>query len=156
MLVWFRNFLTHRKQRVVIRGTCSEWSLVISGMPLGTILGPILFLLHIINDSSGCVKYKITLIFADDTKIYREIKDLITDTAALQSDLHSLSGWAATWQMTFNADKCEFTKITHSRDNTTPNYTLGGKSLKSVRSVKDLGVTIIKRFIVEQAWWDHN
>ena len=88
MLVWFRNFLTHRKQRVVIRGACSGWSPVISGSPQGTILGPILFLIYI-NDISGCVKSKIN-IFADDTKIYREIKDSITDTVALQSDLHSL------------------------------------------------------------------
>ena len=134
MIVWFRNFLTHRKQRVVIRGTCSEWSPVISGTPQGTILGPILFLIYI-NDISGCVKSKIK-IFADYTKIYRKIKDPISDTAALQSDLHSLSGWAATWQMTFNADKCESTRITHSRVNTFPNYTLGGKSLKSVQSFR--------------------
>ena len=98
------------------------------------------FLIYI-NDISGCVKSKIK-IFADDTKIYREIKDLITDKATLQSDLHFLSGWAVTWQMTLNADKCESTRITHSRDNTSPDYTLGGKSLKSVRSVKDLGVTL--------------
>ena len=53
------------------------------------------FLIYI-NDVSGCVKSKIK-IFADDTKIYREIKDPITDKAALQSDLHFLSGWAVTW-----------------------------------------------------------
>ena len=88
-------------------------------MPQGTILGPKRFLTYI-NDISGCVKSKIK-IFADDTKIYREIKDPITDTAALQSDLHSLRGWAATWQMTFNGDKCEATRITHSRDNTSSN-----------------------------------
>ena len=140
MLVWFQNFLTHRKQHVVIRGICSKWSPVISGTPQGTILGPIFFLIYI-NDISGRVKSKIK-IFTDDTKIYREIKDPITDTAALQSDLHSLSGWAATWQMTFNAEKCESTRIMHTQDNTSPNYTLGGKSLKSVQSVKDLGVTL--------------
>ena len=96
---------------------------------------------HNINDISGCVKSKIK-IFADDTKIYREMKDPLTDTAALQSDLHSLSGWAATWQMSCNADKCESTRVAHSRDNTSPNYTLGGKSLKCVQSVKDVGVTL--------------
>ena len=110
-------------------------------MPQGMILGPILFLIHI-NDISGCVKSKVK-IFVDETKIYREIKDPITDTAALQSDLHSLtcSGWAATWQMTFNAVKYESTRIMHSHDNTSPNFTLGGKSLKTAQSVKDLGVT---------------
>ena len=70
-----------------------------------------------------------------EINIYREIKDPITETAVLQSDLYSLSGWAATWQMTFNADKCESIRITHFRDNTSPNCTLGENSLKTVQSV---------------------
>ena len=140
MPVWFRNFLSHRKQRVVIRATCSEWSPVISGMPQRTILGPILFLIYI-NDISGCVKISnLQLNYSRTKQKSSEIKDPITDTAALQSDFHSLSGWAATWQMTFNADKCESTRITHSRGNTSPNYTLGGRSLKSVQSVRTLGL----------------
>jgi hypothetical protein len=89
LLLWLRNFLTNRKQRVVIRGTPSEWSPVISGTPQGTILGPILFLLYI-NDVSDNVKSKIKL-FADDTKNYREIKDPTIDTVILQSDLNSVS-----------------------------------------------------------------
>ena len=82
LLVWFRNLLTNRKQRVIIRGTCSEWSPVISGTPQGTIFGPILFLLFV-NDISDNVKSKIKL-FADDMKMYREIKDPIIDTEILQ------------------------------------------------------------------------
>ena len=82
LLVWFRNLLTNRKQRVIIRGTCSEWSPVISGTPQGTIFGPILFLLYV-NDISDNVKSKIKL-FADDMKMYREIKDPIIDTEILQ------------------------------------------------------------------------
>ena len=66
LLLWFRNWLTNRKQRVIIRGTCSEWSPVISGTPQGTILGPILFLLYV-NDITDNVKSKIKL-FADDMK----------------------------------------------------------------------------------------
>lgn len=140
LLLWLRNFLTNRKQRVVIRGTSSEWSPVISGTPQGTILGPILFLIYI-NDITANVKSKIK-IFADDTKIYREMNDPIADTAILQSDLNSVSEWANKWQMRFNIDKCELMRITHSRDKSVPNYSLEEKSLNVVQHVKDLGVTV--------------
>jgi AraC-like DNA-binding protein len=140
LLLWFRNFLTNRKQRVVIQGTPSEWSSVISGTPKGTILGPILFLLYI-NDVSDNVKSKIKL-FADDTKIYREIKDPTIDTVILQSDLNSVSEWANKWKMHFNVSKCEVMRITHSRDKSVPNYHLEEMSLKVVHSVKDLGVNV--------------
>ena len=140
LLLCFRNFLTNRKQRVVIQGSPSEWSPVISGTPQGTILGPILFLLYI-NDVSDNVKSKIKL-FADDTKIYREIKDPTIDTVILQSDLDSVSEWANKWKMHFNVSKCEVMRITHSRDKSVPNYHLEEMSLKVVHSVKDLGVNV--------------
>ena len=154
ILVWFRYFLTHRKQRVVIRGTCSEWCPVTSGTPQGTILGPILFLIYI-NDIFGPVKAKIK-IFADDSEICREIKDLITDAAALQSDLHSLGGWAAVWQMTFNADKCESTTITHSRDTHLSRLHSWRKVSKKCPKRQGPRSYYIKRFIVEQVCCNHN
>ena len=113
---------------------------MISGTPQGTILGPILFLLYI-NDVSDNVKSKIKL-FADDTKIYREIKDPTIDTVILQSDLNSVSDWANKWKMHFNVSKCEVMRITHSRDKSVPNYHLEEMSLKVVHSVKDLGVNV--------------
>ena len=70
---WTLHFLTCRKQRVVVRGTFSDWAPVISGTPQGTILGPILFLSYI-NDIVDSVSSKIKL-FADDTKIYRELRN---------------------------------------------------------------------------------
>ena len=77
LLSWFRHFITGRKQHVVIRGTFSEWSPVSSGTPQGTILGPILFLIYI-NDITDCILSKVKL-YADDTKIYIEIKDPVLD-----------------------------------------------------------------------------
>ena len=65
LLNWLRHFLTCRKQRVVVRGTCSEWAPVVSGTPQGTILGPILFASYI-NDIADCVSSNIKL-YADDT-----------------------------------------------------------------------------------------
>ena len=71
LLLWFRHFLTNRLQRVGIRGTYSNWSAVTSGVPQGTILGPILFLIYV-NDIPNIVNSSVKL-FADDTKIYREL-----------------------------------------------------------------------------------
>ena len=87
LLLWLRNFLKNRQQRVTIRETYSSWSPVTSGVPQGTILGPTLFLLNV-NDISNVVTSSIKM-FADDTKIYREINNA-EDTLALQSDLDFL------------------------------------------------------------------
>ena len=138
LLEWYRNFLTNRRQRVVVRGTYSEWSNVKSGVPQGTILGPILFLIYI-NDLPDRVLSSIKL-FANDTKVYRELSDVTVDSLMLQSDLDQMSNWARMWQMTFNPDKCEVMRITHHRDTSVPTYNFFGKPLKVVHKSKDLGI----------------
>ena len=90
LLLWFRQFLTKRQQRVGVRGTYSSWSAVISGVPQGTILGPILFLIYV-NDIPNIVKSSVKL-FAEGTKTYRELSH-DSDTSVLQSDLDSLEEW---------------------------------------------------------------
>ena len=81
LLLWITNFLTNRRQRVVLRGNCSDLSAVISGVPQGTILGPILFIIYI-NDISTNITSTVK-IYADDTKIYRTINVLDKDISAL-------------------------------------------------------------------------
>ena len=130
-----------RKQRVVIRGFCSDWSYVTSGTLQGTILGPLLFLLYI-NNITEWISSTVKL-YADDKEIFREINDPIRDCQLLQDDLNNLSDWARKWQLRFNADKCETMRITHSRDKSETNYFLE-KPLKDVDNFKDLGVTITK------------
>ena len=88
LLDWLRHFKACRKQRVVVRGTFSDWAPVISGTPQGTILGPILFLSYI-NDIVDSVSSKIKL-FADDTKIYRELRNPSLDEQYLQTDFNNL------------------------------------------------------------------
>ena len=136
---WLSYFLTGRRQRVILRGTRSNWSSVTSGTPQGTILGPLLFFIYI-NDITNCVSSTVKL-YADDTKIYRQIVDPIKDPQLLPIDLSNLMEWARNWQLRFNADKrmC----ITYTRDKSITQYMLD-KPLKDVKSFKDLGVTITK------------
>ena len=131
LLLWFRNFLKNRQQRVTIRGTFSNWSPVTSGVPQGTILGPTLFLLYV-NDIPNVVSSSIKL-FADDTKIYREINNA-EDTLALQSDLDCLENWTRSWQVKFNPQKCEAMRITYKQDKSKHPYHLSNTELKLTRA----------------------
>ena len=88
----------------MLRGSCSDWSPVISGVPQGTLLGPILFTIYI-NDISTNITSTVK-IYADDTKIYRTINGPDKDISALQLDLNRLSDWANNWQLRFNPEKC--------------------------------------------------
>ena len=98
------EWLRGRKQRVCLRGRVSEWLAVLSGVPQGSVLGPLLFLIFI-NDLEYGVKNWI-LKFADDTKIFGKIST-DRDTVRLQEDLDKLLDWAEEWQMMFNASKCK-------------------------------------------------
>ena len=97
-------FSKKRKQCVVVDGVSSGLVDVDSGVPQGTVLGPILFLLHI-NDLPSIVSSKVRL-FADDCLIYRQIKSN-NDQIELQRDLNLLESWGVKWGMRFNAAKCK-------------------------------------------------
>ena len=142
LLNWFQSFLIGRSQRVVLRGSHSSWTQVKSGVPQGTILGPILFIMYVDDISTG-VSSTVKL-YADDTKLYREIENIPDDTHVLQSDLFRLTEWCKTWQLKFNPDKCETVRITHKQDKSKESYTLdpNGEIPKSVKNIKDLGITI--------------
>jgi hypothetical protein len=99
---WIGEFLTNRSQRVTVEGEFSKTVHVDSGVPQGTVLGPLLFLLHI-NDLPDQVASQVRL-FADDCLMYRSIKSE-QDHLAFQEDLISLENWAEKWGMKFNATK---------------------------------------------------
>jgi len=103
LLRWIENWLKDRRQRVGIREAFSEWIDVISGVPQGSVLGPLLFIIFI-NDIDKGILSKISK-FADDTKL---CKDVVTEEVAfiLREDLRRLYEWAKDWQMHFNIDKC--------------------------------------------------
>jgi hypothetical protein len=104
VLQWIRNFLVGRRQRVSINGTVSDWVTVRSGVPQGSVLGPVLFVAFI-NDLPEVVS-SVCSMYADDTKVYNTVKDA-SNKMQLQNDLDSLVDWADAWQLRFNADKCK-------------------------------------------------
>jgi hypothetical protein len=138
VLNWIESFLDKRRQKVVLRNGSSSWGDVSSGVPQGSILGPILFLLYV-NDLPEAVSTTAKM-FADDTKVYESVTSR-EDCNRLQSDLNSLSAWSRTWLLQFNASKCVVLKI---RQSLNYSYTLNGLILQSVTSQRDLGVIISK------------
>ena len=137
LLSWLSSFLTGRLQRVTLNNVYSEWSNVISGVPQGSVLGPILFLLYI-NDIPSIVDSHL-LLFADDIKFYRRIQSE-NDIIQLQKDINDLLNWFNTWLLNFNIPKCKVLRIGTS---TFPqNYTLNGTPLDNVQDMRDLGVII--------------
>ena len=97
------SFLCYRQQQDVVNGTKSDLAKVLSGIPQGTVLGPLLFSLYI-NDISTGIDSEIRL-FSDDCVCYREIKDT-EDTLKLQKDIDQLGCWVRTWGMRFQPVKC--------------------------------------------------
>ena len=141
MLTWFSSFLLNRYQRVVVNGSQSSWSDVISGVPQGTVLGPLLFLLYI-NVITSNIQYNIRL-FADDCIMYHTIRSQ-DDSCKLQNDISSLLRWAETWQMRFNFEKCHILSISHYRLEFPPtSYSpLAVDSVFPWRSAAELGILL--------------
>ena len=144
-LGWIKNFLTTRHMKVIVEGEASTEATVDSGVPQGTVLGPLLFLCHI-NDLPDRVSSKVRL-FADDCLLYRDIHSP-EDHQALQDDLNSLQEWAVDWGMKFNADKCYILPINQK---TSRYYQLNKTILKHVETNPYLGL----QFSKDLTWTAH-
>ena len=105
VLKWIKDFLSGRHQRVVVNGTFSKWKPVLSGIPQGSVLGPVLFIIFI-NDLPEVVKCYCK-IFADDTKLYKAIS-CSNDQQMLQLDLFQCCDWSDDWLLLFNVLKCKY------------------------------------------------
>ena len=137
---WITSFLSDRTQRVVVDGYSSDESPVLSGVPQGSVLGPVLFLLFI-NDIADDLS-SIVRLFADDCIVYRQI-NCRDDQIALQRDLDKLVEWAQTWGMEFNIKKCNILTITwKTSKKLTYTYKMEGQVVEGVRSTKYLGITL--------------
>ncbi|MCG8046380.1 MAG: hypothetical protein JAY66_11960 [Candidatus Thiodiazotropha taylori] len=147
-LKWIESFLIGRTQTVVLDGESSNEVPVTSGVPQGSVLGPLLFLLYI-NDLPDNIQSQVRL-FADDTAVYLTVSSP-SDTQTLQSDLERLQLWERTWDMEFNPSKCQVIHISRSKKPIKSKYFMHGQELESVDSAKYLGVTISK----DLSWNSH-
>ena len=140
MISGSKTWLTNRSQRVVLNGCFSGWLPVTSGVPQGSVLGPILFLIYI-NDIDLAVQVTEVALFkfADDTKGIKTIKDRAC-ARELQQAIDNLFAWSREWQMLFNIDKCHILHM--GRTNPKFPYFINGSQMKVVDEEKDLGVLI--------------
>ena len=136
---WIQSFLSGRTQQVVIEGRTSKSAEVLSGVPQGTCLGPILFLCYI-NDIADGIQSQLRL-FADDALLYRPIKSF-EDHVILQKDLKHLEQWANRWDMRFNPKKCYVISSKRSGTKSSYGYDLCDHLLKVVPTNPYLGVLL--------------
>jgi hypothetical protein len=158
LLNWVKDFLQDRTQQVVINSESSTPLPVLSGVPQGSVLGPVLFVIFI-NDLPHDIRSKIYL-FADDTKLYREMDNHQEEGDQMQEDLNKLQEWSNNWLLSFHPDKCKRLYI-HQRlqdpriqnlhmqkidreGNTTQ------VNLETVCKHKDLGITVDEHLKFDQ------
>ena len=158
-LSWFSSYLSGRRQRVIIPGTQSDWKHIHAGVPQGSILGPLLFLLYI-NDIVKDIGSNIRL-FADDTSLFLVVDNPNTTAETLNSDLEKITQWAKTWLVTFNPAKTESLLISRKviQPVHPPLYMLN-EQIKEVHNHKHLGIYLSNdgtwhthiNYIKEKAW----
>lgn len=139
---WLEAFLIGRKQRVIVNNESSSWRDVTSGIPQGSVMGPVLFVLYI-NDLPESAAYNSdTFLYADDTKIFREINS-VNDCEDLQTDIFALHKWSEKWLLRFHPEKCKTMRIGNSK---TEKYSYRLKetlpAMDYVENEKDIGVVI--------------
>ena len=138
---WISSWLSGRSQQVVLDGQASDPVPVLSGVPQGSVLGPILFRIFI-NDLQDNIKSSVRL-FTEDCVLYRNIHSL-QDCLILQEGLDSLGHWEADWQRKINVAKCHSMRVTrhYSHKLIIHDYTLHQQTLENVQSAEYLGMTI--------------
>ena len=143
ILSWISDYLTCREQKVVVNGKSSQYSPVISGVPQGSVLGPLLFLIYVdglakltLSDGSHMVLY------ADDLLLFRPIRGN-EDFHQLQHDISLVENWVKCNHLTLNPTKCKYMVISRKRTPSLPrNLTLGGSDLERVQCFKYLGLLL--------------
>jgi hypothetical protein len=150
LLNWFGSYLSDRKQRVVIRGQSSPLLSLNAGVPQGSILGPLLFLVFINDIDTDLIS--VTHLFADDTTLLNFVNDPKVSVELLNNDLIKLTNWAKQWRVTFNASKTYYMIISlkQNRQDYPPIY-LDGTKLQEVSSYTNLGLTFSKNM----SWKPH-
>ena len=155
---WVECFLKGRTQSVVVEGVRShgpgvtEGDPVVSGVPQGTVLGPLLFLLYINDLPDVLSPGTVCRLYADDCLIYRSIKSP-ADALVLQHDLNALHDWSRTWGLSFNVGKCNMMHLARQMEKPCRFYTLAGEVLKSTTEADYLGVRLSSRYGTRASQW---
>ena len=102
LLLLLKNYLYSREQRVVLNGQTSEWKRIYSGVPQGSVLGPLLFLIYINDLPDGITS--MCKIFADDTSFFSKVLDVNKSVIELNAVLQKINQWVYQWKMQFNPD----------------------------------------------------
>ncbi|XP_052561953.1 uncharacterized protein LOC120430056 [Culex pipiens pallens] len=139
IVAWLHSYLTSRKAFVNLRVTRSDIFDIPSGVPQGSHLGPLIFILFVneLNTLTGSS----TLMYADDLKLYRTVKSHV-DCLALQADVDTLLHWCDRNGMTAHAKKCKVLSFSRSRNPIISDYSMNGQQLDRVDTFKDLGVVV--------------
>ena len=137
LLNWFTDYLC---ERVVVEGISSSFLNVPSGVPQGSVVGPLLFLLYV-NDLPESASNSTVALFADDSKCFRAI-EVPSDRDLLQLDLDSMFNWSSIWELKFNASKSFLLRISRKRNSKPHSYYLNNELVTSVTSYNDLGVVV--------------
>ena len=143
VFLWLKSYLLERSQLVRLRGYVSDEVNVTSGVPQGSHLGPLLFIIFI-NDITRTVKNCKVLIYADDVKLYRIVSSPL-NSSAIQRDLVAIQHWATTNDLRLNILKCQIISFTKSAHPFAFGYELYGEPLQRVSSISDLGIICDQR-----------
>ena len=161
LLSWFEDYLKDRKQRVLINGQSSSWRNLNAGVPQGSVLGPLLFLIFI-NDISHVINYCNIRLFADDTCLFIDIDNASTPdqkalnrnqaAKSLEDDLSSIQQWSSKWLVTFSPPKTKSLVISNKPDSSlNPPLHFNGYEVEDVKHHKYLGLS----FSHNLKWSDH-
>ena len=138
-LSWIDSYLTGRRQRVVLEGQCSDWIPVRSGVPEGSVCGPLLFICFTADlpalIQTNCIMY------ADDIKLFHRITSP-SDAGALQADFDRLSRWSQTWRLNLNPSKCHVISFSLRKSPITATYSLNDSILHRRSETRDLGAIL--------------
>ena len=146
------NYLSDRFQGVLLNGQASSWRPVLAGVPQGSILGPLLFLIYI-NDLPNELKSNAKL-FADDTSLFTIVKDKTESANILSNNLSEISKWACDWKMLFNPDPCKpAQEVAFSRKKKTqshPAISLNNIQVERTSCQKHLGLLLDEKLNFKQ------
>ena len=152
LLMFFQDYLNNRKQRVVLNGSYSSYSTIESGVPQGSVLGPLLFLIYI-NDLEKNIKSNIKF-FADDTMLFSIVNDPAISANNLNHDLDIIQRWAYQWKMEFNPDPTkQANEVLFSCKKSSPNHPqliFNGIVVSKVNDQKHLGLILDSRLSFEK------